>query len=132
MLRMSSETDSKGLGDRIRERREDLGIRLADMARALGITRYALAKIESGETKNPKLRTLEDIALMLNTPIEELLGFKQGGGKHIAPEFVELARKLEPATQDERRAVIALALDYWSRIKEAKEIYSPSFKNRED
>jgi transcriptional regulator with XRE-family HTH domain len=52
----------KLLGDRIRERREELGMKPADLARAAGRSISAVMQWESNETKNLKLDNLFKIA----------------------------------------------------------------------
>lgn len=42
------------LGEKMRRVRERHGLRLKDVADAIGISQSALSQIESGETKNPK------------------------------------------------------------------------------
>ena len=74
MLAMNRVEATEPLGERIRRRREQLGRKRADVARAAGITTWALSKIESGETKDPKRETLRQLAAELRLPVEELLG----------------------------------------------------------
>jgi transcriptional regulator with XRE-family HTH domain len=65
------------IGERIRDRREALEITLSDLARSVGLTRYALAKIESGETKDPKVDTLRKIAAEIDMPVQQLIGVEE-------------------------------------------------------
>ncbi|QOS99956.1 helix-turn-helix transcriptional regulator [Brevibacterium sp. JNUCC-42] len=63
------------LGELIRSKREELGISLSDVARATGVSKGVISKIESCETKRPELRTLKPIADVLNIPYEEIIGW---------------------------------------------------------
>ncbi|RAP28425.1 hypothetical protein C2W64_04859 [Brevibacillus laterosporus] len=60
-------------GELIKQRREELGIRLSELSRRTGVSKGIVSKIESGETKRPELRTLKPIADVLNIPYEEII-----------------------------------------------------------
>jgi len=55
------------LGDRIRSEREARGMSQSDLARGVGISQAAIAKIESGETT--KSKWLPEIMRLLNIPV---------------------------------------------------------------
>lgn len=63
---------SKQWYDRLRERREELGMRPEDLARLVGFTRQGIIKLESGDTKNPGYRTIDAIARVLGVPASYL------------------------------------------------------------
>lgn len=90
------------LGNRIRARRELLGLSQAQLAEAAGVTPNYVGVLERGE-KLPALETLEAFGEALGTSIGELLG--EDEPDRWADEAVALAR----AVPTERRA-LALAL----------------------
>jgi transcriptional regulator with XRE-family HTH domain len=51
------------------ERRRDLGITQADLARAMGTTQSAVSELETGHTADPGLNTVARWAAALNTQI---------------------------------------------------------------
>lgn len=61
------------LGDRIKQRREQLDLSQAALARALGITRSSISQIESGLTKGLKPDHLLKAATALSTTVEALV-----------------------------------------------------------
>ena len=60
------------LGERIRARRERLGLRQADLAAALGLTAAAVSKWERGETA-PDIGSLVPLAGLLGVTVDHLL-----------------------------------------------------------
>lgn len=65
------------VGSRIRERRQALGLTLAQLGEASGVSRAMISEIELGR-KNPTLRVAYDLALALGTTIAELLDAPTG------------------------------------------------------
>lgn len=63
----------KTIGERVREAREGLGINQSELARRVNVTRKAMNKIESGETKNPKAETLSRLSQALGKNYEWLM-----------------------------------------------------------
>ena len=61
------------LGDRIRQRRDDIGLRAADLARRARISKGYLSEIESGNTVRPSAEVLDRLATALGTTIADLL-----------------------------------------------------------
>ncbi|PPA80808.1 transcriptional regulator [Brevibacillus laterosporus] len=70
---MLNSLDVVTIGELIKEKREELGIKLSELSRRTGINKGIISKIESGETKRPELRTLKPIADVLNIPYEEII-----------------------------------------------------------
>lgn len=62
----------KTVGDRVRERREALGVKVKDLAKAAGIKPTALSELESGRTKTSK--SLHRLATALGVTVEWLAG----------------------------------------------------------
>lgn len=54
----------------IKERREHLGMSLADLSKATGIDRSALSRLENGQVENPTYHTLERIAKSLGVRLK--------------------------------------------------------------
>ncbi|WP_297092222.1 XRE family transcriptional regulator [uncultured Draconibacterium sp.] len=63
----------KRLGERIRRKRENLHLRLNDLAGKIGISSSALSQIENAKAF-PSILTLKNIADSLNTTVGELIG----------------------------------------------------------
>ena len=61
------------LGDRIRQRRDDLGLCAAELARRARISKGYLSVIESGNTVRPSADVLDRLATALGTTIADLL-----------------------------------------------------------
>lgn len=58
--------DTAALGARIASIRKALGYSSADIARAAGIDRMTLVRIENGESASPRIDTLKSIARALH------------------------------------------------------------------
>ncbi|MBA4531576.1 helix-turn-helix domain-containing protein [Brevibacillus halotolerans] len=61
------------LGELIKMKREDMEISLSELGRLSGVHKSALARIENGETKQPKLQTIKAIADVLELPYKEIV-----------------------------------------------------------
>jgi DNA-binding XRE family transcriptional regulator len=66
--------DLAKVGSDFRSRREALGLSLDDAARASGVERSALAKIERGDNPNPTIGTLARVAFALGGTVA--IGFE--------------------------------------------------------
>src|SRR5713101_190895 len=64
---------NNGLGERIRESRELIGMSQAELARRIGISRNAMNDIETGD-KDPRASRITAIALALDVTTDFLLG----------------------------------------------------------
>ena len=62
------------VGDRIKQRRAEVNISLAELARRADLSKGYLHAIESGETQSPSAEILYRIANELGTTIADLLG----------------------------------------------------------
>lgn len=62
-----------GLGDFIREKRNQKNWSQRDLAAAAGISNAEISRIEAGKRKEPSPSVLKEIAKALDTPFEELL-----------------------------------------------------------
>lgn len=61
------------LGKLIRNKRNQLGITQAQLAKETGISQVEIARIENGDRKFPSPKHLRKIALVLNIPIMQLM-----------------------------------------------------------
>lgn len=61
------------LGDRIREIREDQGLKQSDLAGRVGTSQSTISQLEKGK-QNPSYRTLQKIADALDVSVGYLLG----------------------------------------------------------
>jgi transcriptional regulator with XRE-family HTH domain len=61
------------LGDRIRRRRDELGLTQAQLAVATGLRQFHISRIESGDIKDVKGETLRRLARALRVSADFLL-----------------------------------------------------------
>ncbi len=62
------------IGDRIKMRRIEQRISVADLAERISVSRGYIHSLENGTTKSPSAEILYKIAVELSTTIEDLLG----------------------------------------------------------
>jgi transcriptional regulator with XRE-family HTH domain len=99
------------VGDRIRIRREELGISLSALADAAGISKSYLHELESNPTAKPSAEVLYNLALPLDTTVGFLLGRRRNPAPvegeeaplEIPPSLEEFARKHRIPEDDKRR-----------------------------
>jgi transcriptional regulator with XRE-family HTH domain len=65
------------IGDKIQKTRNDKGITQEALAQLAGVPYTTLAKIESGQVKNPTINTLIKIAAALKITLDDLINLKQ-------------------------------------------------------
>ncbi len=87
------------IGDRIKQRREALGITQDQLADALGIAREAVSQWETGETK-PRYKRLRPLADVLKCSVNHLTG----GTDNAMPED-RLLRKYRALSDADRETV---------------------------
>ena len=100
----------KLIGDRIRERREELGMKPVDLARAAGCSISAVMQWESNKTKNLKLDNLFKIADALGV---EARWLSTGAGvkvKKFEIEEAEAIARLRDALPKWRSYVLSMAM----------------------
>lgn len=66
--------DEKGLGVRLQEARKNAGLTQQELCQESGLSYSTLAKIERGAIKSPSIFTIQQIADVLNTTVDGLLG----------------------------------------------------------
>ncbi|SBV94046.1 putative Repressor protein CI [uncultured Alphaproteobacteria bacterium] len=74
------------LGDRTRERREQLGLSQGELGQRVGVSQQAIDQLESGATKRP--RYVADLARELDVSIEWLQGKTEERGQGYLPQFL--------------------------------------------
>jgi len=71
------------IGERIKERRLDLGLTLLQIAEELGVKEATAQRYESGAIKNIKYKTLIKLAIVLKCTPEYLLGLEKRANKGV-------------------------------------------------
>ena len=74
-IKVSKELDSErreNMGGKIKERREMLRMSQEDLSRKSGVSRQTISSIENAPDKNVSIKTLEKIAVALDTTVGEL------------------------------------------------------------
>jgi transcriptional regulator with XRE-family HTH domain len=98
------------IGDRIRVRREELGLPLEAVANKLKVHRSTIMRYESGETQRIPLSTIEKIAEVLDTTTEQLMAWE---AKPVAeqqePEFISIARMMRHMSSDKKEMLVKIA-----------------------
>lgn len=69
--------NEKGLGLRLQKVRKEAGFTQQDLCQKSGLSYSTLAKIERGAIKSPSIFTIQQIAAVLGTTIDELMGIEQ-------------------------------------------------------
>lgn len=72
------------IGQRIKERRKELGLSAEDLAKRLGKSRATMFRYENGEIENMPLDILKPLAEALQTTPEYLMGWEQVQGTNRA------------------------------------------------
>lgn len=83
------------IGDRIRQRRGELNISGAELARRAEVTKGYVSQIENGQVPRPSAEVLYRLANALGTTIADLLG------KEVVPERTELSESLRQFVEQE-------------------------------
>jgi predicted transcriptional regulator len=74
MSTVSTSHISVSLAKNIKKQRENLGISQDGLSKLAGVTLYAISKIESGATRDPRVVTVKRIATALSCGVDDLLG----------------------------------------------------------
>jgi transcriptional regulator with XRE-family HTH domain len=116
------------LGDRVKKRRTEMGIALAELARRVDISKGYLYAIESGEAQSPSAEILFKIANELDTTIADLLGEEpeQPRSADIPRSLLEFAEEADLTDADiqmlariEYRGKRPQTIDDWRFIYES-------------
>jgi len=79
------------IGQRIRQRREAVGLTQSELARLADATQASVARVETGETQSPRSSVLAAIARALSTSTDYLTGAVDDPGPLPEPTPLELA-----------------------------------------
>jgi transcriptional regulator with XRE-family HTH domain len=107
------------LGQRVRQRREALGISQLALAEAAGLSLNFVGALERGEYA-PRLATLDGLAAALRTTASELLrdqGPARVEGDAWAVQLLAVARRLSPP---DRQTLVLVARALASRARRSK------------
>jgi transcriptional regulator with XRE-family HTH domain len=90
------------LGERIRQRRTEMNIALAELARRADLSKGYLHAIETGGTQSPSAEILFRIANELGTTIADLLGEEETeqDGVDFPPELIAFAEQADLTQED--------------------------------
>lgn len=93
------------MGDRIKARRQELGLTLEDLGKVLHVNRSTVKRYEDGSTQRIASGKLEQLAVALKTTPSFLMGWdeeKQQNAASFDGEILLLARELQQLPQDKR------------------------------
>jgi transcriptional regulator with XRE-family HTH domain len=102
------------VGQRIRDRRKDLGLSQNELGERVGLSRVAISHIENGQRKQLKPELIRRIALALDSPEAVFYGIPLGENnmspalKRILPGVFSLPR----SEQDNLAGIIEQLLDW--------------------
>ncbi|RXM69407.1 helix-turn-helix domain-containing protein [Clostridium tetani] len=65
------------MNEKIKGRREELGLTLQDIGDFIGVSKATVQRYESGEIKNLKLESIEKLAIILNVSPAYLMGWEE-------------------------------------------------------
>ncbi|PPA80757.1 transcriptional regulator [Brevibacillus laterosporus] len=63
------------IGELIRHKRKEKGLKLSEVSRMAGVSKGIISRIETGEIKNPRMKSIKPIADVLGMPYEELIEY---------------------------------------------------------
>lgn len=118
------------IGDRIKQRRLELGIDADELATRIGKSRATIYRYENGDIENMPTTVLEPIAKALNTTPAYLMGWDDPSGKNnIYFEITEKSLEYSPDILD----AVTGTLDYFLTetpeiLGEKKELYAVANK----
>jgi repressor LexA len=95
------------LGERIKQRRSELGLTLEDVGEQLGVHRSTVLRYERGDTARIPLDTIEKIAEILHTTPSWLLGWDDEDDG-LDPDIRLIARSMQDMPQDKRRMLVKI------------------------
>lgn len=112
--------DYPEIGDRLRARRNELGLSLRDLAERLGVTASLISQIERG-LANPSVSTLYALVAELGLSLDELLFTDRRGGAD-APALATAGVSAGPVQRASDRQRIRLASGVlWERLTTTSE-----------
>ncbi len=113
------------LGDLIRKRRKELGLKQSTLAEQVGVVQSLISMIESGAVTDVRMATLRQLSSVLSIPLEELIGTSQ---LEMPPEVAalqsagvpdkdlqELAAKWAGLSAEDRQLALVMVRSMWER-----------------
>ncbi len=105
------------IGQRVKKKRESLGLSLQDIAHRMDVNRSSIMRWENGETSRIKLPMLERLAQVLQTTPEYLMGYEQEDEsgffcRSIAPESACLLPIFKSISSPDIRSEDASIIEY--------------------
>lgn len=99
------------IGDRIKKRREELGLTLEAIGNQLNVHRSTIKRYESGDTQRIPLKTIEKLAAILKTTPEYLMGWEAeepSPQDELDPEIVIMARAVQKLPKDKKDILLKI------------------------
>lgn len=97
------------IGNRIKERREALGMTLEAVGSALGVHRSTILRYETGDTQRIPLPAIEKLAEVLHTTPSRLMGWDTpGDADTLDPEIRLAARNMQKMPREKRDMLVRI------------------------
>lgn len=96
-------SETKNLGTKIRQRREQLGLSQQELARRLGMTQARISEIESGARPHVNLNNLRNLARTLGVSADYLIGTWEDGEAPLVPTAAPPAAEVPAAARRQGR-----------------------------
>lgn len=119
------------IGSRIKEKRQECGLTLLEVATKLGVREATMQRYESGTIKNIKYDTMVKLAEILNTTPAYLSGWDEEGNTQVTPpdpdDLMELREELRrnpekrilfDVTKNATKEEILAVADFFKKLKE--------------
>ncbi len=84
------------IGFRMRNRRQQLGLTLEEVAKSVGISRQTMSRYETGIIGNIPSDKIEAVALALETTPAYLMGWEEAEEEELDNQLVSMLTKLTP------------------------------------
>lgn len=114
---MKHTDEMKKLGQRIRERRQELNLSQAELAEYAGLSAGHIARIERGEIV-PSLPTVQELERVLEIPLFPLLSVyfeQEPGNEPIEEVFRNLGRAVDRKLMGEEKQTVSRAVNLLAR-----------------
>lgn len=119
------------IGDRIKMRRNELGLTLYELAEKIGVREATVQRYESGNIKNLKQDTISSISLALNVTPAYLMGWEEKTNDELlnTRDKRDIAKKLEELLNEVANTQDALMFDGEPLDDESRELFKTSLEN---